>query len=101
MEVHQPSIVEVHVVFLSPLENLVLMSVIFFFDHLRIQSFHVHPILSSFARNMSFAQSLAKKADEVEAKRKEDEKRRDAEEAVRIRDWVFWAAHRRRYCFVR
>lgn len=37
---------------------------------------------------MSFAQSLARKADEVEAKRKEAEMRMDAEEAARIRIWV-------------
>lgn len=37
---------------------------------------------------MSFAQTLAKKADEVEVKRKEAEKRKDAEEAARIRVWV-------------
>lgn len=60
-----------------------------FFDHLRIQTF---PRPSSsflrLARHMSFAQSLARKADEVEAKRKEAEMRMDAEEAARIRIWV-------------
>ena len=60
-----------------------------FFDHLRIQTF---PRPSSsflrLARPMSFAQSLARKADEVEAKRKEAEMRMDAEEAARIRIWV-------------
>lgn len=46
------------------------------------------PSFLRLARHMSFAQSLARKADEVEAKRKEAEMRMDAEEAARIRIWV-------------
>lgn len=39
-------------------------------------------------QDMSFAQSLAKKADAFEAKRRAEEQRLDQEEANRIRSWV-------------
>jgi len=37
---------------------------------------------------MSFAQRLAKKADEFEARKKAEEQKRDAEEAAKIHAWV-------------
>jgi hypothetical protein len=37
---------------------------------------------------MSFAQRLAKKADEFEARKKAEEQKRDAEEAAQIHAWV-------------
>eukprot|EP00438_Fugacium_kawagutii_P031200 Skav220795 [mRNA] locus=scaffold150:105276:106870:- [translate_table: standard] len=39
-------------------------------------------------RPMSFAQALAKKADEFEARKKAEQQRLDAEDAQRIRDWA-------------
>ena len=37
---------------------------------------------------MSFAQRLAKKADEFEARKKAEEQKRDAQEAAKIHAWV-------------